>query len=294
VAVLRVALLQLAGCGRDLEASLRKGDAACRRAATAGADLALFPEMWSVGYQGFDAERAGDREAWLALATPRDGSWVAHFGALARELGVAIGITYLERASGPPRNSLTLFDRRGAEALHYSKVHLAPWTPPDTACAPGESFPVCTLETPAGPLRVGAMICFDREFPEAARLLMLGGAELILVPNACPLDDRAAGLGDVRVAQLRGRAFENLVAVAMANYAAPQYDGRSVAFYPDGTAIAAAGEAEEIVLAPVDLARVRAFRAAEALRDAARRPERYGPLADPAHPRPLAARGRRP
>ena len=281
MAVLRVALLQLAGCGRDREASLRKGDAACRRAAAAGADLALFPEMWSVGYQGFDAARAGDREAWLGLAAARDDAWVAHFGALARELAMAIGITYLERASGAPRNSLTLFDRLGAEALHYSKVHLGPWTPPDTACAPGEGFPVCTLETRAGPLRVGAMICFDREFPEAARLLMLGGAELILVPNACPLGDRAPGIGELRIAQLRGRAFENLVAVALANYAAPQYDGRSVAFYPDGTAIAAAGEAEEIVLAPLDLARLRAFREAEALRVAARRPERYGPIADP-------------
>jgi len=164
-------------------------------------------------------------------------------------------------------------------------VHLGPWDPPDTECAPGNTFPVATLETRAGSLRVGAMICFDREFPEAGRMLMLGGAELILVPNACPLDDREAGIGDLRLAQLRGRAFENLVAVALANYAAPQYDGRSVAFYPDGTTIVAAGEAEEIVLAPIDLARLRAFREAEALRDAARRPESYGPIADPGHGR---------
>ena len=44
------------------------------------------------------------------------------------------------------------------------------------------------LDTARGPVRVGAMICYDREFPESARLLMLRGAELILTPNACPME----------------------------------------------------------------------------------------------------------
>jgi len=59
------------------------------------------------------------------------------------------------------------------------------------------------------------MICYDREFPESARILMLKGAEIILTPNCCELEQS-------RLGQFRTRAFENMVGVAMANYAAPQ------------------------------------------------------------------------
>ena len=71
------------------------------------------------------------------------------------------------------------------------------------------------------------MICFDREFPESARILMLKGAELILTPNACELEAN-------RIGQFRTRAFENMLGMAMANYAIPQENGHSVAF--DGIA----------------------------------------------------------
>jgi predicted amidohydrolase len=123
------------------------------------------------------------------------------------------------------------------------------------------------------------MICFDREFPESAKLLALGGAELILVPNACALDDRESGIGDVRIAQLRGRAFENLAAIAMANYAAPQHDGHSCAFRADGSTLVLAGEAEGVVVADLDLTQLREFRRREAGRVEARRPALYGAIA---------------
>ena len=202
-----------------------------------------------------------------------------HFAALARELELAIGLTFLERTPRGPRNALALFDRRGNEALSYAKVHLCPWGPPDSDCIAGDAFPVCALDTRAGIVRVGAMICFDREFPESAKLLRLNGAELVLTPNACSLDERDSVLGDLRLAQFRARAWENLVAVAMANYAAPQHDGHSCAYYPDGGTIVVGDEREGIVLAELDLERLRAFRAQEKGRDAARRPELYGPIA---------------
>lgn len=284
---LRIALLQLASCGLDRDANLRKGDEFCRRAAAAGADVAVFPELWSIGCQRFDPAKPADRAAWLSLAVARDEPFVHCFQQLAVELGMAIGITYLERWPAAPRNAFTLFDRRGHEVLTHAKVHLCPWDPPDNACSAGNEFPVGSLDTADGPIRVGAMICFDREFPESARMLMLNGAELILTPNACDLDDQASGIGDVRIAQFRARAFENGVAVAMANYAAPQNDGRSVAFYPDGALIVLGDSAEGIVLAEVDLARVRAWRRQEAGRDAARSPEKYAAISSPRHPRPL-------
>ena len=69
------------------------------------------------------------------------------------------------------------------------------------------------------------MICYDREFPESARILMLVGAELILVPNACNLEQN-------RLGQFKARAFENMVGLAMANYAAPRCNGHSMAVSP--------------------------------------------------------------
>ena len=280
MASIRVALLQLVSAGRDLDANRAKGVSFCRRAATLGADVALFPEMWSVGYASFDAANTRDHAAWRALAVASDGAFVAEYAALARQTSMAIGVTYLERWNGAPRNALTLFDRHGEVVLHYAKTHLCPWGPPDTGCTPGDVFPVATLDTRAGAVQVGALICFDREFPEAARVLALQGAELILVPNACDLGPRAAAIGDLRLAQFRARAFESLAAAVMTNYASPQYDGHSVAFQPDGSTIALAGEVEEIVLADVDLHRVRAFRAAAAGRVAARRPDLYAVISD--------------
>ena len=109
------------------------------------------------------------------------------------------------------------------------------------------------------------MICFDREFPEAARLLALGGAELILVPNACELEAN-------RLGQVRARAFENMVAVAVANYAAPQENGHStvvdpIAFDAEGrsrdTRVFEAGEAEDVCVVRLDLDALREWRRRE-------------------------------
>ena len=148
---------------------------------------------------------------------------------------------------------------------------------------PGDDFYVAELDTARGSVRVGAMICYDREFPESARILMLKGAELILVPNACPMEIN-------RLAQLRGRAFENMTAIATCNYpdTVPDCNGRStvfdgVAYLPDGegsrdTCILRAGGEEEICLAALDLERLRAYRASEVHGNAYRRPGRYGLL----------------
>ena len=274
---LTVALLQLAGCGLDRAASAAKGQAACRVAATRGADIALFPELWSAGYRLPEEDAA--RAAWPSQAVGADDPWVRGFRALAGELSMAIALTYLERWPGAPRNTVSLIDRRGEIVLTYAKVHTCDFGP-EAACTPGESFKVCTLETARGPVDVGAMICFDREFPESARLLMLAGAEVILVPNACELEIN-------RLSQFRARAFENVVGVAMANYAAPDCNGRSVAY--DGIGFAAdrrsrdmtiveADEHEGLHLARFDLDRLRAQRRREILGNAYRRPSRYGAL----------------
>jgi predicted amidohydrolase len=127
---------------------------------------------------------------------------------------------------------------------------------------------------------VGAMICFDREFPESARILMLKGAEIIVTPNACELEIN-------RIGQFRARAFENMVGMAMANYAAPQANGHSLAydaraFYRDGRPrdplIIEAGENEGIYLAKFDMDAIRAYRQREVWGNAFRKPRAYSPL----------------
>jgi len=247
---IRVGLLQMAGCGpqkKDLQA---KGEAYCRRAAAMGADIALFPETWYIGANHFvdpcwsneyeiwrgknqwgKAERHPDQEfqeqiqRWHAQAIGRDDPYITHFQRLAQELQMAIALTYLERWPRGPRNTVSLIDRHGKIVLTYAKVHTCDFDAVEATCTPGDQFPVCQLETGRGPVKVGAMICYDREFPESARMLMLGGAELILIPNVCEMELN-------RITQLRARATENLVAVALTNYAEPDANGHSIAFDP--------------------------------------------------------------
>ena len=150
---------------------------------------------------------------------------------------------------------------------------------------PGEDFYVIPLDTACGTVQVGAMICFDREFPESARILMLKGAELILVPNACPMEIN-------RLSQLRARAYENMLAVATCNYpeAVPDCNGGSsvfdgVAYLPDvpgsrDTCILQAGGEEGIYMAELDLTRLRAYREHEVHGNAFRHPGKYGLLTE--------------
>jgi N-carbamoylputrescine amidase len=278
---MQVALLQMAAHATDLAANLAKGEAFCRRAAAMGADVALFPEMWNIGYAPCPLDVDG-RAAWRALALTLQSDYVTRFRDLARELDMAIALTYLERHGQAVRNSVSLIDRHGDILFTYSKIHTCEWDW-EAECEPGDDFYVAALDTKSGPVQVGAMICFDREFPEPARILMLQGAEIILTPNACELEAN-------RLGQFRARAMENMVGVAMANYAAPQSNGHSVAFSPicfgedertRNPLIIEAGEAEAVYLAEFDMDKIRAWREHEAWGNAFRRPGRYSLLTAP-------------
>ena len=130
------------------------------------------------------------------------------------------------------------------------------------------------------------MICYDREFPESARILMLKGAEIILVPNACTIELN-------RKNQLRTRAFENMLGIAMANYAYGKQNcnGHSVAY--DGVAVRVmcpneeetrdtliieAGEVEGIYIAEFDIDTLRQYRKKEVWGNAYRKPKKYSLL----------------
>lgn len=276
---LKIALLQIAPCG-TLSENLEKGIRSCRKAKEGGADIALFPEMWSNGYRIYERPV----EEWKAEAIPADSDFVKAFGSLAQELNMAIGITLLERYGDAPRNSLILFDRFGEQKFVYAKVHTCDFDV-ERNLTPGEDFYVTALDTACGEVKVGAMICYDREFPESARILMLKGAELILVPNACPMELN-------RLSQLRARAYENMTAIATCNYpkTVPDCNGGSSVFdgvaylptLPDSrdTCILQAGGEEGIYIAELDLEQLRDYRRREVHGNAFRHPKKYGLLTE--------------
>ena len=278
---LTIAFLQLLPAG-GLQENLEKGIKACLQAKEKGADLALFPEMWSCGYS-FPRERESLREC----AVDCDGSFVQRFSELAAELDMAIAVTLLERHEPKPRNTLCLLDRHGKLQYRYSKVHICDFGEADdeSVLDAGDSFFVADLDTKGGIIKVGSMICYDREFPESARILMLKGAELLLVPNACPMELN-------RLAQLRGRAYENMLAIATCNYPSPHPDcnGHSTLF--DGvvylpalpgsrdTCVFEAGEGEGVYTAELDVDMLRDYRRREVWGMKNRRPELYGEITE--------------
>jgi predicted amidohydrolase len=285
---LKIALLQLSPQA-NARAALEHGLAACETAAAAGADIALFPEMWSNGYAAFDPHEAAAGEAWMAGAVHADSSFVDAFQAAARRLRLAVAITFLETHEPRPRNSLRLFDREGRAVLAYSKVHICTFGT-EAYCSPGDEFRVATLHTSRGPVQVGAMICFDREFPESARVLALLGAELVLVPNACVFDDH-------RMTQMKTRAFENKIALAMTNYPNTHLEGngRSLAVSPvawerEGadsrskyreTLLLQTGPEPGIYYCEFDLDAIRHYRRNAIWGTTHRRPQAYAALLDP-------------
>ncbi len=294
MSVIKIALLQLTSCGADQNANKRKGEEFCRRAQNMGADIVLFPEMWNIGYTAYDskvwdtgyepinisADEVQLRASWQAEAVNAEDDFVVHFKKLARELNMAIALTYLEKWTGEPRNSLSVIDRHGQIVLTYAKVHTCDFSL-EAACTPGDDFYVATLDTLHGEVEIGAMICYDREFPESARILMLKGAEVILTPNSCELEQH-------RLRQFKTRAFENMVGLAMANYAAPQSNGHSIAVGPmvfdehgesAETVIVEADEEEGIYIAEFDMEKIRSYRHRETWGNAYRKPGSYELLA---------------
>ena len=272
----KVALLQIAAFQNDQGKNLARGVEACLEAKELGADLAVFPELWNIGASPAPLHPEG-RRAWMASAIDRKSSFFQTFTSLARDQEMNIAVTYLEAHQPLPRNSVSIVNRQGDVVLNYSKVFICDFGKDelekadpcgadigcDVNCSPGETFEVCTLEGSGVQVSIGAMICADREFPEAATELMLNGAELVVVPNACTWDA-------IRTAGLKTRAFENLIGIAMTNYPGSGNGssqahscvawraGRSV-----DTMIAETGEQEQILLAAFDIDEIREFRKME-------------------------------
>jgi predicted amidohydrolase len=220
---MRIAALQMLARAGDVPANLAIIAHAAAAAKARGADLLVAPELATTGY--------GAGDAILQLAESADGEQVAQLAQIAVKTGLAVVAGFAERAGGRVYNAVALVTPAGARIV-YRKSHL--YGPYERSLfAPGE-VPSPVVEV--GGVRLGILICYDVEFPEAVRGLAAAGAQLVVVPTALPDSGHAAFIAE-RIVPVR--AFENGIAVVYANHAGSDgrftYAGRSGIALPDGT-----------------------------------------------------------
>ena len=270
----RIALIQHAA-GIDIETNIKHVDSLIRRAASAESDLVCLPEVFysqfnttELGYDFFDA------------AQPVPGPITDHMCQLASELGIVLVVPLYERAArGVYYNTAVVVDADGTLVGRYRKQHipLSSLFYEKLYFKPGNlGYPV--FETRAG--SIGVYICHDRHYPEGARILALGGADLIVIPTATPTASLSSAVFEL---EIRAQAVFNELFVAAVNRVgeegAYRYYGRSLVAAPDGSIVGQAGEEEEILLVDLDYSQIDERRLAwQFYRD--RRPSTYGPLTE--------------
>jgi predicted amidohydrolase len=273
--MIKVAAVQMDPILFDRESNLDKISAFAHQASFKGAGLAVFPECAVSGY-ALTQDEAAD------IAEPIPGLTSEMLIKLCAELDLTIMVGMLESNElGDLYNTAILVDPEGLRA-RYRKTHL-PTLGVDRYVLPGEELQP-PVDTPFG--RAGMLICYDLRFPEPARVLALGGAQMILLSTAWP---NAASLYPDFVVSTR--AAENHLFVIAANRIGEErgttYLGRSIITDPDGHILAEASQTDEaILLAEIDPTvsdqKHRIFAPGEyelkLFKD--RRPELYAALAD--------------
>ncbi len=246
---LRTALYQgPAGVPASAGDSLAALDAAARRAVAAGARLLVTPEMYLTGYA------LGDRVA--DLAEDADGPSARAVAAIAAEHRVAIAYGYPERAGRAVYNAVQLIGPDGGRLAHYRKTHLFGPFEKDRF-TPGDDL---LVQADLDGVRIGLLICYDVEFPEAVRAHAVAGTQLLVVPTAVMRPYEI-----VPNSVLPVRAWESQLYIAYANRTGREgefdFAGLSCLAAPDGTVRARAGAGEDLVVADADPALLAASRA---------------------------------
>lgn len=175
---LKVGMIQQS-CTPDIKSNIEKLQANIRKAAQMGAQLVVLQELHNSVYfcQTEDASLCD-------LAEPVPGPSTEYYGALARELGIVLVLSLFERRTpGIYHNTAVVIEKDGSIAGKYRKMHI-----PDDPCfyekfyfTPGD-LGFRPIETSVGTL--GVLVCWDQWYPEAARLMAMNGAELLIYPTA--------------------------------------------------------------------------------------------------------------
>lgn len=263
---LTVAVAQVALAPGDKAHNLDVIAERARGAAQAGAQLVIFPELALTGY-GLDAAQIA------ALAEADDGPSAERIAAIARDSGLAVCYGYPERSGDAVYNAAALVAADGTRLANHRKTHLFGDTERQFF-RPGER-PV-TLARVAG-TTVGVMICYEVEFPELTRRVVLAGAELLAVPTATMSYGPQSRFSEMLIAT---RAIENNCFIAYSNHCGDdglyRFMGKSIIAGPLTDIYALAGGLdEELLVARLDKARLAEGEAKISYRRD-RRPELYG------------------
>ncbi len=250
---LRVALLQRIA-HEQVAANLDDIEIALREAAARGVELVLLQELHNGPYfcQRDNPEQFDRAESIPGPSTER-------IGALARELNLVVVASLFERrAPGLHHNTAVVFERNGEIAGRYRKMHIPDdpgfrekfyFTPGDLGFEP--------IQTSVG--RLGVLVCWDQWYPEAARLMALAGAELLLYPTAIGWDpdDEAEEQARQREAWItiqRAHAVANGIPVLSCNRLGfePDPEGRASGIRFWGSSFVAGPQGELLASAPTD------------------------------------------
>jgi N-carbamoylputrescine amidase len=273
--ILRAALLQERDHG-SVAANLDAIEAGLRKAAKSGAELVLLQELHNGPY--FCQHES---TAEFDRAEPIPGPSTARIGTLAAELKLVVVASLFERrAAGLYHNTAVVFDRTKDICGKYRKMHIPDdpafyekfyFTPGDLGFEP--------VQTSVG--KLGVLVCWDQWYPEAARLMALAGADLLLYPTAIgwdPADDAAekSRQRDAWITVQRGHAVANGLPLLACNRTGHEpaptssiesaargidFWGSSFAAGPQGEMLAQASmENPELLIADIDLARSEAVR----------------------------------
>ena len=260
----RVAVLQMRSVNREYERNIKTIIKYMSDAKQNGADILLLPECFITGYDLTIDNASAITENDLAPLCEK-----------AKELRIGLVATALTKGRSNPQNSAFVISKDGKILMEYAKVHTCDFAD-EKVLESGSEFKVCDFDG----VKIGIMICYDREYPESARILMLKGAEIILVPNDC-------GSMRPRLQALSTRAYENMCGVAMAN---PNGEnaGNSCAYSPicwdgngecvDNTLLLADAETEGLFYADFDMDAIRAYREREMMGNTFRKVKAYAQL----------------
>jgi len=269
--MLKVALLQLS-IPATREEAMEKISYCIRQAAERGAQLVVLQELHNSPY--FCQTENPDL---FNLAEPIPGPSTTHYGALAKELGLVLVTSLFERrAAGLYHNTAVVFEKDGTIAGKYRKMHIPDdpayyekfyFTPGDLGFEP--------IQTSVG--KLGVLICWDQWYPEAARMMALRGAEILIYPTAIGWENSDAADEKSRQREAwmmvqRGHAVANGLPVVTVNRVGHEPDpsgqtqgiqfwGSSFVAGPQGEFLyQGSTEEEQIAMVEVDLSRGEAVR----------------------------------
>ena len=275
---LSLAAIQCA-LGGPLGENVSKVEALVREAAAKGARVILPPELFEGPY--FCTR---EKDAFFEQARPAERHpTIERFRKLARELRVVVPVSFFEKAGPAYYNSVAMVSETGDVLGIYRKSHIpdGPGYEEKFYFRPGDTG-FLAWPTPAATLGVG--ICWDQWFPEAARAMVLKGADVLLYPTAIGSEPERPELDsrDLWRRAMLGHAVSNVVPVVAANRVGDEggqvFYGSSFIANHRGEVLAQMGRTEEgVIVASVDVDLVRRDRASWGFfRD--RRPDLYGPL----------------